>query len=273
MPDLNTEPTPYPDVNTVVLQLFSGAKSILGAHFVGMYLHGSLAGGDFNPERSDIDFLVVTAGELPEDKITSLAKLHGQIRHSDLVWSKKVEGDYIPRPFLRRYDPKTSCYPHLGTDGHFEVEPHGSDVILQHYVLRKKGVVIAGPNPKSPIDPIQPDDLRRAARATLDEWWAPMLSNPTLLCSREYQAYAVLTMCRALYTLAYGDVIPKPVAAQWSQKLLGKSWERLIERALAWPNGPQPDELEATKEFIYYTLDRSQEKESFDNLRLGDESG
>lgn len=264
MSELKIQPTPYPDVNTLVLQLFSGAKKVLGAHFVGMYLQGSLAGGDFNPERSDIDFLVVTDGNLPEGKITSLAKLHGQIRISDLGWSKKLEGDYIPRTSLRRYDPKTACYPHLGTDGHFEVEPHGSDVILQHYVLREHGVVIAGPNPKSLIDPILPDDLRRAARVTLKEWWAPMLQDPTLLHSREYQAYAVLTMCRAFYTIAHGDVAPKPLAAHWAQRSLGRPWHGMIECALKWPHDPQSDDLEGTKEFIHYTLDHIQGKEIFD---------
>src|SRR3712207_2262445 len=33
---------------------------LLGANLVGIYLHGSLAMGCFNPRRSDIDLLVVT---------------------------------------------------------------------------------------------------------------------------------------------------------------------------------------------------------------------
>jgi hypothetical protein len=60
-------PTPYSDVNAVLDGLLSGVKQILGPRFVGMYLGGSLATGDFDPLRSDIDFLVVTTEDLPED--------------------------------------------------------------------------------------------------------------------------------------------------------------------------------------------------------------
>jgi hypothetical protein len=69
----------------------------------------------------------------------------------------------------------------------------------------------------------------------LREWWAPMLQDPDpRLHGGEYQAYAVLTMCRALYTLRHGDVVSKTAAARWAQEALGQPWEGLIERALAW---------------------------------------
>lgn len=52
--------TPFPYVNAVLADLLDRAREILGDQFVGMYLYGSLAGGDFNPQRSDIDFVIVT---------------------------------------------------------------------------------------------------------------------------------------------------------------------------------------------------------------------
>ena len=41
-------PTLYPDVNEILNVLFSSVKEILGDQFVGMYLYGSLANGDFD---------------------------------------------------------------------------------------------------------------------------------------------------------------------------------------------------------------------------------
>ena len=61
----HVRPTPYPSVNAILGMLLSGAQEILGNRFTGLYLYGSLSSGDFDPERSDIDFLVVTDGELP----------------------------------------------------------------------------------------------------------------------------------------------------------------------------------------------------------------
>lgn len=49
------QPTPYADVNEMLRELLVQAQTILGSHFVGMYLSGSLAPGDFNPHSSDID--------------------------------------------------------------------------------------------------------------------------------------------------------------------------------------------------------------------------
>lgn len=252
-------PTPYPDVNTVLHVLLSGVQAVLGNHFIGMYLQGSLASGDFDPQRSaDIDFVVVTADELPDEMLPALEAMHGRIAASGLKWATRLEGDYIPQPVLRRYDPTHARYPHFGMDGHFDVEQHDSNGVIQRYTIREHGVVVAGPAPQTLIDPIQPNDLRRAALAILREWWSPQLHDPIRLHSSEYQAYAILTMCRGLYTLQYGIVVSKPVAAQWAQEALGEPWVALIERALAWRHDAELDSLNETLDFIRYTLERSQ---------------
>ena len=257
-----THPTPYPDINVVLHVLLSGVQTILGNHFIGMYVHGSLASGDFDPQRSgDIDFVVVTADELPDEMLPALEAMHARITASGLKWATRLEGDYIPQPALRRYDPFHARYPHLGVDGHFDVEQHDSDGVIQRYTIREHGVVVAGPAPQTLIDPVQPNDLRRAALAILREWWSPQLHDPARLHSSEYQAYAILTMCRALYTLQHGIVVSKPVAARWAQEALGEPWAALIERALVWRHGAPLDNLNETLDFIRYTLERGQQFE------------
>ena len=256
-----THPMPYAGVNAVLHVLLSGVQTILGNHFIGMYVYGSLASGDFNPQRSDIDFLVVTADELPDEMLPALEAMHARITASGLKWATRLEGDYIPQSALRRYDPTHAWYPHFGMDGHFDVEHHGSDGVIQRHLIREQGVALAGPAPETLIAPVQPDDLRRAALGILLEWWAPMLHDPARLHSSEYQAYAVLTMCRALYTLQYGAVVSKSAAAQWAQQALGERRAALIERALAWRHGTQLDDLNETLDFIRYTLERGQQFE------------
>ena len=75
-------PTPYPYVNEVLQALLANVGAILGERFYGLYLYGSLASGDFNPRRSDIDFLVVTEGLLPEEMIAALDEMHAQMAAS-----------------------------------------------------------------------------------------------------------------------------------------------------------------------------------------------
>ena len=65
-------PTQYPEINKVLDLLLSSATMVLGNQLVGMYLYGSLSSGDFDPESSDIDFLVVTTSTLSDKAIADL---------------------------------------------------------------------------------------------------------------------------------------------------------------------------------------------------------
>ena len=82
---------------STLLQLLERIQAILGSQFVGMYLYGSLAIGDFDPQGSDIDFLVVTEGDLAETQFTSLQEMHKQFDGSGSPWAGRVETAYIPR--------------------------------------------------------------------------------------------------------------------------------------------------------------------------------
>jgi hypothetical protein len=74
-----------------------------------------------------------------------------------------------------------------------------------------------------------------------------------------YQAFAVLTMCRVLYTLHHGAIASKPVSARWALKTLETRWHGVIERALVWPDDPQDDEFSAILDFIRFTVAFCQE--------------
>ena len=77
-----THPMPYPEVNAVLYGLLSGVQTILGNHFTGMYLHGSLASGDFDPPRSDTDFIDVSTGELPAEMLPALEAMYARLAAS-----------------------------------------------------------------------------------------------------------------------------------------------------------------------------------------------
>jgi len=150
-------------------------------------------------------------------------------------------------------------HPAVRVDGSFGVDRHGSEWVIQRYVIREKGITLAGPDPKTLIDPISANDLRRAVRGLLLEWWAPQVQDPFRLQSSEYQAYAVLTMCRALYTLEHGAIVSKPAAARWAVNAPGNGqWTGLIKRALAWRHGVPLDDTDAVLGFIQRTIAYSQ---------------
>lgn len=219
----STFPTPYIEINAVLNLLLTEAQTVLGPRFVGMYLYGSLSSGDFNPHSSDIDFLIVVTEELPQEVIDQLEAMHNRLWASDLKWAAKLEGAYVSQTSIRRFDPNLPPCPTIN-EGKFYVERQGSDWIIQRHIIREYGKALAGPDPKTLIDPVTPDDLRRSVQGVLNEWWWPMLDNPDWIRSVEYQAFAVLTMCRALHALQCGTIVSKPIAARWAQATLDSSW-------------------------------------------------
>lgn len=253
---LNISPTPYPDVNLVLARLLIDARAVLEGQFVGLYLYGSLSSGDFHAERSDIDFVVAVSGRLPDECIRKLEEMHRLLWQSGLKWANRLEGSYVPLEFLRRHTLNCPPCPTVN-EGKFFLGEMGSDWIFQRFILREMGVVVAGPQPKSLIDPVSKTDLRRGVVGFVREWWAPMLEKPERLASREYQAYAILSMCRAMYTLETGKIASKAKSAEWMKTRTGEMEKRLIEEALNWPEGPQPDRLAETVGFIRRVVEKT----------------
>ena len=252
-------PTKYPEINKTLELLLTSATRVLGGQLVGMYLYGSLSSGDFDLETSDIDFLVVTTSTLSDKTIGELESMHHQIWNSGLKWAAKLEGSYIPKRDIRRHNPHSAPCPTVN-EGKFYLDKRGSDWIIQRHVIREQGIVLAGPDPKTLIDPVSPEEIRRSVVGVLHEWWFPMLEDPSWLKKHgaEYHAFAILTMCRALYALEHGTIVSKPAAAHWAQQALGEKWSQIIERALsARYDKPDGGLFDQSLELIRFTREQT----------------
>lgn len=135
--------------------------------------------------------------------------------------------------------------------------------IIHRHILRERGITLVGPAPDTLIDPVSPNDLRRAMLSILNGWAMHVLNNPNLINSRGYQSYVVLTLCRIIYTLQFGEVVSKPFAARWAKETLAGDWISLIERAWIGRHRSQlaaeSDDINGTLEFIGFTLEFSQQ--------------
>lgn len=245
--------TPYSEVNQIISLMLTKAQGGLQEQFVGMYLYGSLATGDFNLLTSDIDFAIVTENFLPEKTIACLESMHKEIWAAPLKWAQKLEGSYLPKNLIRRHDPNGQPCPTVN-EGAFYLDRRGSDWIIQRHVIRECGVVIAGPDPKTLIDPVSPEEIRQAVLGVLKEWWFPMLENPAWLKDRGsvYHAYAVISMCRALHAIEHGTIVSKPAAARWAAEKFPE-WNLLIRKAEVAQHSSQGEFLMETLEFMKFT--------------------
>jgi len=257
-------PTPYPEINHLLRELYVGVREILGEQLVGMYLDGSLVIGDFDRE-SDVDFVAVTEGEIAEETFLRLQEMHDRLSQMDTVWAIQLEGSYLSRQAIRRFDPRYILYPNIerGKGERLKITDHGWEWDTHRWVLREHGIALAGPPPQTLIDPVGAEDLREAMRALLAGWATKLLEEPERMKGFGYQPYIVLSMCRALYTLTFGRVVSKARAAEWAQESLDGRWRSVVARAWAGRlnpgSEPSPEIVEETVEFIRYVMERSRE--------------
>jgi hypothetical protein len=251
--DHQTGPTPYDEVNRALEQLLGGVEDVLGDRCNGLYLYGSLATGDFEPERSDIDFVVVTEGNIDEAVTGEIRLLHDRLHRSGLPWTDKLEGSYVPRAALRRYDPAGAPVP-MVNEGTFLVARHGYDWVLNRYVLRTSGITVAGPPARDIINPVTPAAVREAVRNLLATSWAVWATDATMFQKDYYQPFVVLTMCRALYAAANGEPGTKRAAAAWVLERTGARFRELINAALAWRRDDPAGDVGRTQELIRYVI-------------------
>jgi predicted nucleotidyltransferase len=266
----SNNPTPFPDVNAILQELLKSIQFILGSHFIGMYLDGSLTSGDFDQD-SDIDFVVVTDEDISGDLFLALQAMHERIVAIDSWWAIQLESSYISQHAIRRYDPEHALHPNIerGSGERLKMVDHDEAWAIHRYVLRQRGITVIGPSPQTLIDPVSPNELRRAMLPALHGWATQILNNPNWIISQGYQSYTVLTLCRILYTLQFGDVVSKAKAVRWVNETVGERWKTLIDQAWVERHNSQltadTDHINQTLDFIRYALERGQQFETLAN--------
>jgi hypothetical protein len=255
-------PTSYPDVNAALGHFRDALQVMLGSQFIGMYLYGSLALGDFDPAGSDIDILVVTDGELSPDKLDALSELHRRFDASGSPWAARVEAAYVPAAVLQGRDTGAARYPQVEKGEAVVLLPLEDGWPFQCHSLREHGVTVIGPDPHALVAPVSYRAMREAAAVIVSDWLALSQRDPEWLAwlqDRTGQAFVVLTLCRLLYTLDAGNVASKPRAARAAALWPAAPWAALIERSLAQQRRhvetPTQD-VEATLALLRFTAAR-----------------
>ena len=258
---VNPTPTPYDELNAVLARLVEGAHGLLGDNFVGAYLQGSFALGDFD-KSSDVDAFIVTRDDIAPDALPALQALHGQIHDLPSTWAQRLELSYVPAAVLRRRDgqprdppgeprpddwadPATSGLPtgvypfwFLGNGERALLRSEHDNTQVARWILRESGVVLAGPSPAELIDPIPAEALKAEVRETLARVLRMTLDEGLALDQRWLAAFFVLLACRMLHSLETGRVTSKLAAAAWAAAHLDRRWGPLIEAALAVRHQP-----------------------------------
>jgi hypothetical protein len=249
--------TAYPHINEVLETLLSQMQQILGDKLLGLYLYGSLVAGDYDDDTSDIDLLAATAGEIDPAEFNALKKMQDDFVVLRPKWQDRLEIAYLSLHALKTFKTQASPIAIISPGEPFNIKDAGKDWLVNWYVVREKGVTLFGPPPTTIIEPISKEEFIEVVKEHL-VWWREWIDE---MHTRGSQAYAILTMCRALYTVKNGEQLSKLRAALWAQQELPE-WASTIKNALVWrklsreENVVYDPTLPETRRFVHFVIDR-----------------
>jgi hypothetical protein len=257
-------PTPYADLNGVLRLLVDGVREILGPSFVGAYLQGSFAVGDFD-EHSDVDFIVAVREELTDSQVAALQRHHRHVYGLECAWAQHLEGSYFPTAVLRDRRHAGAPLWYLDHGSTALVRSNHCNTAVVRWVVREWGIPLAGPPPSTLVDPIPVADLRREIVALMHDFGRELMADPSPYRNRFYLAFIVHTFCRMLHALVEGRPGSKRAGTTWAKAHLDPRWSPLIDRSWAGrPNPavsvrepPDPADFERALAFVRYVLEES----------------
>lgn len=250
--------TAYPEINALLAEWVQGVVRLLGDNAIGLYLSGSLAYGDFVPDRSDIDLQAVVRVPLTPEELRSVERLHRDIEHRYPAWANRIECTYVPVELMRELTPPKTPRPWWGFGTLYPEAPAGNEWIINHYLLSKHGIPPKGPDFNELVPPIAVDDVRRASAQDLFAEWVPKIDDADWLANSHYQSYLVLNLCRILHTVIEREPRSKKIAAGWA-KAAYPQWRDLIEESETWSYGDEMNRQAEAIRFLRFAVDKVNE--------------
>ncbi|NED88279.1 nucleotidyltransferase domain-containing protein [Streptomyces sp. SID11233] len=187
------------ETDQVLKRFVAGVRPLVPT--VAVWAHGSLALGDFQEGRSDLDLIAIVDGPPDTAHRERLAEFH-QLLVDEEPAAAALHCSYLPRTSLAE----------AGTD--HVTWAHG--MILERPVtpvtrreLLDGGLTLYGPPPTRLLPPLVPGQLEEYIRLDLREYWLPATDRPDLWLQDAWVDLGPLVLARATVTLRDGRLITK----------------------------------------------------------------
>ncbi|GLV55328.1 streptomycin 3''-adenylyltransferase [Dictyobacter sp. S3.2.2.5] len=210
-------------------------QHILGDNLLGIYLGGSLAAGGFNPERSDINLLVVTARELEAENKRKIIELLLRVSRTPaplditFVVEQAIHNLPQPLPVDWHYDESLrEDYKHaLHNTGDTQwngTTPPNDRLIIELATLRQYGICLYGEPVAEAIPAVPQEVFRSALIRYLQDIKAHPLQDPISF---------VLDTSRGLAYLREGLFLSKRDGGTWGLTHLPEQYRPLLQQVQA----------------------------------------
>ena len=236
----------HPQVQSNLDHVVLTHKAHLGADLIGVYLHGSLAMGAFDPGRSDIDILAVCAETLHRERRMvlggALARIPMPPSGGDLEFSLVTEAAVRGRSAAPSFEVHVNTHEEpFVVDG--SDRPGDQDLVIHFAMVRARGRALIGPEPGDLFpEPVRDSliqallgDIRWAKGEGAAGWEGH--ERPELAS----MAYQVLNAARCWRYLESGELGSKVEGAAWLERRDPDPDTRaLLDAAMAYQRGGTP---------------------------------
>jgi hypothetical protein len=194
--------------------LFDGATSWLLGRFVSaiqpvvplvsVWAHGSLAGGDYQPGRSDLDLIAILSRPCTAAEEQRLGEVHESLGSASALASR-LHCSYCVAGEL---DDATRL--HL-TWAHEELMRRPVTPVTRRELF-DFGLVLYGEEPAGLLPPVTDEQLAEFVVQDMESFWLPSLDHPERWDRDIWVDLGLLTLARATVTLRDGKLITKAEA-------------------------------------------------------------
>lgn len=213
-------------------EIVNKSKEILTTNLTGVYLHGSMAMGCFNPDKSDIDLIIVIENDISNTQKSELMEhivsLNRQAPPKGLEISV-VKREYCspfvyPTPFELHFSPIHLQWFQDDPQGYVE-KMKGEDIDLAaHFtIIRNYGVTLWGEKIETVFAPVPKQDYLDSICADVENAAEDILEDPI---------YITLNLCRILAFVRDGLYLSKEEGGKWGMKHLPSTYQPMIAEAL-----------------------------------------
>lgn len=214
-------------------ELINFTRQIFGKELTGVYLHGSMAMGCFNPKKSDIDLIVIVESDISDTQkmqfMERIVDLNKQAPSKGLEVSI-VKREYCdpftyPTPFELHFSPAHLQWFRDDPQGYVE-KMKGVDIDLAaHFtMINHYGIVLCGEAVEKVFAAVPRKDYVASICADVEDAKEDIVENPV---------YVILNLCRIIAFLQDGLYLSKEEGGKWAMEHLQLKDSSLIADALA----------------------------------------
>lgn len=220
------------------------SRDILGEALTGVYLHGSMAMDCFNPDKSDIDLILVVETAVSDRQKMLLMK---EIVHlNEQAPPKGIELSVVkrehcnpfvyPTPFELHFSPAHLHWFRKKPQEYIEkMNGEDKDLAAHFTVIRNYGIVLWGEAIEAVFAPVPRADYIDSIFFDIQNAKEEILEHPV---------YVILNLCRVLAYIQEGLCLSKKDGGQWGMEHCPAAYRAVISQAAECYAGNQEMELE-----------------------------